>query len=217
MALKDFIAQVKNGGLARGSHYAVEITPPVGMSAIGNMQKILMFCDQAQLPGLNLSTTPNRVFGEIREVPYEKLFDNINLSFYMDQDMEVKFFFDAWMGLIQNPYDRTFSYYKDYIGSMKIQVQDINDNSRYEVELFECYPKNIGAVALDYSSKDTLKLNVTMQYKHWTSKTVSTSAAGGATDKSLVDKYGKVGKFLMGAAGSYAVTKLPSLIGKLKR
>lgn len=57
-----------------------------------------------------------------------------------------------------------------------------------------------------------------MQYKNWTSKTLSTSSDGSATtDKSLVDKYGKVGKFLMGAAGSYAVTKLPSLIGKLKR
>jgi hypothetical protein len=214
MALKDFIAQVKNGGLARGSHYAVEINPPRGMVGIGNMQKILMFCDQVQLPGLNLSTTPNRTFGEVREVPYDKLFDNINLSFYMDQGMDVKFFFDTWMGLIQNPYDRTFNYYNDYVSSMKIQVQDINDKTRYEVELFECYPKNISAVQLDYSSKDVLKLNVTMQYKNWTSKTMTVT---GSTEKSLLDKYGKVGTFLIGAAGSYAVTKLPGLIGKLKR
>jgi hypothetical protein len=35
--------------------------------------------------------------------------------------------------------------------------------------MFECYPKSIGAIQMDYSSKEIMKLNVVMQYRNWSS------------------------------------------------
>ena len=37
--------------------------------------------------------------------------------------------------------------------------------------LYECYPKSINSIQLDYSAKDVMKINVTMQYKYWLSST----------------------------------------------
>lgn len=168
--LNQFIAQVKNVGMSRTNRYSVIMAPPQNewMAEYRDLEEILLFCDQVQLPGVNLATVQNRTFGEFREVPYEKLFGEISMSFYVDQSLVVKQFFDAWMNSIQNPYTRTFAYYNSYITQMDIQVEDVNDNTRYTVTAYECYPKTVSAIQMDYANKDVMKLQVTMQYKYWT-------------------------------------------------
>jgi hypothetical protein len=164
MSLDQFIANVKSSGLARTNRYSVFFNPPLQKR---DAQQVLLYCDQVQLPSLNFSTIQNRTFGEFREVPYEKLFGDISMSFYVDTNMKVKLLFDKWMSYIQDPTTRTFNYYDDYICDMVINVQDLNDSTQYEVKLFECYPKTMGAVQLDYASKDIMKLSITMQYKYF--------------------------------------------------
>lgn len=171
--LKDFIGEIKTGGLARTSRFSVDFSLPSSVqrrSTYGlNLRKILLFCDTAQLPGVSLSTTQSRTFGEFRELPYEKLFDNVSLTFYVDTDMSVKSLFDDWIASIQDPETKTFSYYKDYTTDFFIDVYDIKENRRYGITLFEAYPKSIGSVTLDYASKEVMKLQVNMIYRNWTS------------------------------------------------
>jgi hypothetical protein len=226
--INQFISEVKTGALARTNRFAVEMTPPGGINP-GNLRRILLFCDSVQLPGINYSTVQNRTFGEFREVPYEKLYEPINLTFYVDNDLIVKKMFDDWMSLISNPDRRTFEYYKNYIApKFVIEVQDINDKTRYQVELFEAYPKNVNAVSLDNASKDVMKLTVNMQYKYWKQKEISQLADDQKISTSLIDKMTKnfsgfqetlnrtlgttAGNFVTGSVLSYGVTKLPGLL-----
>lgn len=173
--LSEFIAEVKTG-IARSNRYEVSFTSPrfIDGADPNALRKTLLFCDQVQLPGLNISSFQNRTFGEFREAPYEKLFDNINMSFYVDHKMEVKVLFDTWMAKIQDPYTRKFKYYREYTTDMTIKVQDTENITRYEVKLFECYPKSVGTIQLDYAAKDIMKLPVNMQYKYWISGQVNT-------------------------------------------
>jgi hypothetical protein len=233
--LKDFISEIKKGSLARSNRFAIGFTPPktaqkpyLAGSDPATLRKVILFCDQVQLPGVNFSTVQNRVFGEFRETPYEKLYDNINMSFYVDNDMKVKSLFDNWMNSIQDVTTRTFNYYDNYTTDMTIEVQDINDKTRYEVKLFECYPKNIGAIQMDYASKDVMKLSITMQYKYWTASPKVALPDGQVVSGNLIDKFTKdfsgfqqslnnviganAGNFVTGAIGSYGVTKLPGLL-----
>jgi hypothetical protein len=226
--INQFISEVKTGALARTNRFGVEFTPPAGINP-GNLRKILLFCDTVQLPGINYSTVQNRTFGEFREVPYEKLYEPINLTFYVDNDMMVKKMFDDWMSLISDPNTRTYSYYDTYIAKkFTIEVQDINDKTRYQIELFEAYPKNMNAVNLDNASKDVMKLTVNMQYKYWTATPIEPLADGQKIPTSLIDKLTKnftgfqetlnrtlgstAGNFVTGSVLSYGVTKLPGLL-----
>lgn len=170
--LNQFIAQVKTIGIARTNRFSVIITPPKKLAGLSNtgLQFILLFCDQIQIPGLNLATTPNRTYGEFREVPYEKLYGDIQMSFYVDNNMTVKRMFDDWMNLIQSPNSRNFAYYDDYTTDMQIEVQDTRDRLRHRTYIYEAYPKTISAVQMDYASKDVMKLQVNMQYKYWKSE-----------------------------------------------
>ena len=190
--LNEFIAQVKNIGMARTNRYTVMLTPPNNewMAEYGDLRDMLLFCDQVQVPGVNLATVQNRTFGEFREVPYEKLYGDIQLNFYVDTGMYVKGFFDAWMNSIQNPFTRNFSYYKSYTTQMTIDIEDLNDETRYSVTAYECYPKTVSPIQLDYASKEVMKLQVTMQYKYWTSYATRVENPDGS-DQSLA-----IGQFL---------------------
>lgn len=225
--IQEFVSQVKSGGMARTNRYAVLFTPPSGVSS-ASLQKILLFCDQVQLPGSNFSTVQNRTFGEFREVPYERIYDNITMSFYVDTEMKVKELFDNWQNLISNPQTRTYNYYNNYITNMVIEVQDINDKTRYSVTLWECYPKTISSIQLDYNSKDIMKISVGMQYKYWTAEPVTPLADGQKVPTTWYDKMMKnfsgfqetlnntigtrAGNFVTGSALTYGVTKLPGLL-----
>ena len=171
--LDQFIAGVKSG-MARTNRFKVAFSMPKcltnGYTTVApdtDLRKILLFCDQVQIPGVNFSTIQSRTFGEFRDVPYEKLYDAVNLSFYIDKDLMVKSFFDSWISGIQDKYTRTFNYYNEYITDVTIEVLDMVDKSVYIIDLHEAYPKTVGSVQLDQASKDIMKLNVTMQYKYF--------------------------------------------------
>ena len=166
--LNDFIAQVKSEGLMKSNRYIIEMVMPTGMRPSVNMRKVLLLCDSIAVPGVTISTTPARTYGEIREMPYEKIFAPANLSFYVDNKMEVKKLFDEWQGVIQNPTTRNHGYYRDYTTKIVITILDVYDNQRYQITLHEAYLKDLGSVQMSNESREVMKLNVTFQYKYWT-------------------------------------------------
>ncbi len=170
--LNEFISAVKTGGIAKASKFEVLISKP---NVVRNLtyrndtewKKMLMFCNQATLPGMNYTTTQSRTFGEFREIPYERTFDPLTLDFYCDQQMWIKGFFDEWMSRIQDNVTREYSYYNDYTVDIQVNVLDRSNNSVYGIQLYECYPKTMNQIQLDYSSNEVMRLSVTMQYRYW--------------------------------------------------
>jgi len=227
--IKNFIAEIKSQGLARTNRFAVFFQPPM-QSNPASVRKVLLFCEQAVLPGVNFSTTQNRSYGEVREVPYEKLFDTVQLTFHVDKDMQVKKLFDDWIMAIQNPINRSFAYYNDYVVPLAIEVQDVADNTRYEVQLYEAYPKTITAINLQHDSKETMKISVTFQYKYYTTSTITQLANGQKISTNLIDSsmenftgftarlnkgLGEVGNFMTGAVVQSAMKSFSSVTSRI--
>jgi hypothetical protein len=179
--LNEFISTVAGEGLMRTSRFAVLFSIPNAIPEgqyARDFRKVLLYCDNINLPGITLETTAARTFGEQREMPHNKLFDTINMGFYVDNSMSVKLLFDNWMGAIQDPITRTFNYYRDYTTDITIDVFDVADKSRYQVTLFQCYPKALNPIQMDYGNKDVMKMTVAMNYKYWiSSATTNTNGA----------------------------------------
>lgn len=175
MSLNNFISEIsKNNGLARNNRFSILLTKPDFITMDNSsLQTLNLFCDTAQLPGININTNQVRVYGEIREVPYEISYEPVTLTFYVDNNLMVKKFFDEWLLGVNIGDSRNFRYYDEYAKSIQIDVEDLNDRSLYRVYLMEAYPKNVSAVSLDYASKDVMKLSVTFQYKYWRSEQLS--------------------------------------------
>ena len=178
MKISDFVSSMGKG-MALTNRFSVILSMPTVVTAGATagrteLKNLLLFCDQAQLPGLTVNATPIRIFGEVRETPTEYNYEPITLSFYVDRKMHLKAWFDDWIKMIQNGSQRTFRYYDEYVcPQMQILVQDSKDRTTYQVNLYEVWPKSIGAIQMDYASKDVMKLSVTLQYKYWRYTTVN--------------------------------------------
>lgn len=167
-ALSQFISEVKTRGMARNNRYLVEIPLNEDGSRIASL-----FCESVALPGLNLATTQQRVYGEQREIPYERMFEPVSFTFYVDSGMVIKKAFDDWMGQIIDPLTRAQAYYNNYIREVKIKVFNVDDTSPYAIKLYEAYPKTVQAIQLDANGKDIMKLTVTMIYHYWQSEQIT--------------------------------------------
>ncbi len=225
---KDFIAEIKTQGLSRTNRFTVEITPPAEGPAVS--RRILLFCEQATLPSLSYATVSNKTYGESREVPYDRMFEPITLQFHVDRDFQVKKVFDTWMQAIQDPVTRRFNYYNNYTTKMTIAIQDLQDRTSYMVDLYECYPKTVQSIALDAEAKDTMRLQVSFQYKYWDSKKVEELPNGMKVSTDNINKYtsdftgfqarfnkglGEAGNFLTGAVGQIGMRAFSQVVSKV--
>lgn len=172
-SLTGFIANVKNGGLAKTTYYTVMISPPKAMLNDNrefntDLNKYILFCDAAELPSSSIHSTDTSVYGEVRETPTQRAYGGLTLSFYVDIDLQIKLMFDSWMNLIIDPISRTHGYYDDYTSIVEIIVYDVNEVPKYAMQLHECYPKDIQAINLAYATDTSpMKLSVSMQYKYY--------------------------------------------------
>jgi hypothetical protein len=217
---KDFIAEIKTKGIARTNRFTVDFTPPKAMPE--QTKRMLLFCEKASLPGINFATTANRSYGETREVVYDRMYDPVTLTFHVDRAMTVKDIFDQWSQHIVNPLDRTVGWYSNYVTPMTIRIQDLEDKTTYLVALYEAYPKSVSAISLDsQNNTDTMRLDVTFQYKYWYASTIqqdpytklekTSGGFQGYLDNftGFQEKYlkglGEAGNFVTGAVGQYAM------------
>jgi hypothetical protein len=173
--LNEFISAVKIGGLAKPSKFEVNIAKPEVVNNLryknnSDWRTMLMYCEQATLPGINYTTTQSRTFGEFREMPYERIFDPLQLSFYCDSSMWIKGFFDEWISKIQDSKTREFAYYDKYTVPISVDVLNNEGAKTYGIDLYECYPKTMSAIQLDYGAKDVMKLQISFQYRYWRNK-----------------------------------------------
>ena len=184
--LNEFISKVKSTGLAKTNRYRVTIATPALMTGFMNSGRLItLFCESTSLPGQVVATTEQRIMGETREFPYSKMFDNITLSFYIDNNFEVKAFFDNWLNYISNTQNKITYYYKDYIApTVLIEVLPMDSEvSMYSITLHEAYPKGISPIRLSADSRDIAKIGVSLNYKYYTTShvasTKSMSSIGG--------------------------------------
>ena len=96
-SLYDFISQIKGEGLSRTNRFLVNIASPAALGG-SDARLIQLYCEQAALPGMAYASTPVRSFGENREVVYERNFEPIALTFYVDRKMSVLSFFNEVIG-----------------------------------------------------------------------------------------------------------------------
>lgn len=176
MSLKDFISASRLMGLAKPNRFTVYFQAPntlanAGPFAPNAMQNIALYCNRATLPGISLSTAPIRTTGEVMNVAYDRNFEPCTLTFYADIGMNAKFFFEEWINSVQSREDRTFAYYDDYtIPKMVIDVETVNNQPAYRVELYKAFPKSVSDVVLDYGNNGIMEISVTFEYRYWKSK-----------------------------------------------
>lgn len=170
-SISNFISEVNIRGLARPNRFEVFILPPSGLGGFtGSGRLVSLLCESASLPAMSVSTKPYRIYGASYQRPVSSEFngDGITLSFYIDNKMEVKSFFDAWMFKIVNPNSFNVSYQREYVSQIKISQLDEKNNENYSIYLEDVFPRAVNMLDLNMGSTNQVhKLNVTFAYRRW--------------------------------------------------
>jgi len=236
MSILNFATELRNRGIARQSHYVVEIVPPPFYSTPMDESFIPLFCEQAQLPEIALMTDTIKDNGLFREAVYDKAYGSVTMTFACDQNMIVKSFFDKWvLGTVMSK-GGVFAYPKEYTAPW-MQIHQLNQalDTVYSVRLTNVYPKVVNDVILTANSRDYNRVQVMFVYESWDSqvnvmndsyvnKINQDVAAGKEPDFNSVKK-GIIqagaglmtGEYNNGAGNTdYTKTKLNSLMGAQK-
>ena len=90
---------------ARPSIYEVRIQLPWD-SQVEENRVLSLNCYNAQIPGISLATTDKDI--GYRSVAYQKLYDDVLLSFYCREDFSELEFMQKWMNLISSTVTNSF-------------------------------------------------------------------------------------------------------------
>jgi hypothetical protein len=153
---------------AKQNRFDVIIIPPTNLPFIGVSSRDLAFkCQTAELPGRTMATTEQKTYGPIEKFPYLTMFNDIDLTFIIEDDMRHKRFFDNWLNYISPLSTNNYKYKSDYCCDIVINQYDLTDKLSYSVRLIESFPLSVNQLSLDWSSDDYHKLTVTFAYTRW--------------------------------------------------
>lgn len=167
--LENFKSTVLRGGLARTNRFEVIITPPPNFPS-NFASKVSLFCEQASLPMLNISTKPHRIYGPNYQRPVTSEYggEGIPLTFHVDRQMTIKTFFDDWMQRIVDRTNFNVAYQNTYVTEVEIRQLDERENVTYSVKLLEAFPRSMNLMDLNHSStSQTHRLTVLFAYRRW--------------------------------------------------
>lgn len=171
--IENFRSAIASGGLARENRFEV-LLPEFGS---GNTP-VSLFCKTASLPQLAVLTKQQRLFGpsQIRAASIDYGGQGLQLTFYVDSNMDVKKYFDDWMHKCINSSSFTANYLKDY--AKDVWIYQLNDKEEpvYEIKLAEAFPTGSGPLSLDQASNDSFHIfPVTFAYRYWETQDVNNS------------------------------------------
>jgi len=166
-------------GYATPNRFEVIFTGPKPSGGLGDVnsstggkapRKISIHCESIQLPARAVESTPDvNIYGVPREVANRPLYaGEVTMSFQSSSNLEERVFFEEWQQMTFNPATWNVGYYENYVRPVDIYIMDKQDKRRYGIRLHECFPKEISAVDMGYSSNnELLKINVNLQYRYW--------------------------------------------------
>jgi hypothetical protein len=181
-----FKSRVKSAGLSRQNRFYVMISPPVSIGTT-DLQTILLMCQTASVQGVSVTTAPVRTTGEQFEAPYDRAFAGASMTFFVDTELKVRYFFDLWINSIQNPQTRTFGYAKEFKSpEIEIGVLKLDDSPSYKIKLYDAFPKSVGALSLSGDNNNIMTLDVQFDYKYYTTEIMTSAELGSPLNQQLL-------------------------------
>ena len=167
-SINEFKSSFKSD-LARPNKFDVAIPVPLTLIPyVSSARRLHYRCENANLPGRTFATAEQKIGSNpIEKYPYQTTFNDMDLTFIMDDDMQQKVFFDAWLNYVNPQYNYNFRYKGDYVTTITINQYDVQNKLSYSVDLVDAYPISMNQLDLDWSSDGYHKLVVTFAYTYW--------------------------------------------------
>lgn len=174
--LTEFLSTVKSKNLAKATHFRLDLDiphglfkdAPRGIDLLETTRTISLFCYFAQFPPSNIQVSEIQTYGTPFWQPSVKLVDRMYIGMYLDQDFEIKKFFDAWIDAIFDKNTAHLRFRDDYSTTLTLHQLDAQFEPVYSVKLNDVFPTYIEPVSVHYSDKNKIStLTAQLCYRTW--------------------------------------------------
>lgn len=209
MGVKSYINAIVSGrGMAKSNTYAIYFSGGV-ITSLGTAgfqginaplldetpsqvgQRVLLMCDEVSLPGVQSSTGSVSRFSGAAPVyyPTTKIYNDIQLSFMCDAEMQALNFLNTWYEKIYTPANGTktsksfrLNYPEEYQCNMIIEKRERSANSEIGIltAQYTCngsWVYSIDQTPLSYGSSQLVKVTANLYYSNWDVKFFPVAAA----------------------------------------
>jgi hypothetical protein len=193
-SLTSFISEVRSTGMARPTHFEVEIVEPECIFRNrGKARIVSLFCKTASLPQSRINTSRLQIAGPpiYRPIGVDYGGDNLTLGFYVDSKLNIKTFFDEWIDGMVGRQTGTHQYSSYYQTSLKIKQLDVQQRAVYVANFQDVFPVSVNPLMLDHNSTGQVhELTVTFNYRRWSYETLdySTVPEESSQSQASIDK-----------------------------
>ena len=133
-------------------------------------QQVNLHCSSVAMPGHDLQaqdvqhgSAPGRQM--VQSHDYN---GTIAASFYLDDHLRERHFFEMWMKMAVSIDTHKASYYDDYIGTMEIYQLNGDGQITYAIKATEVYPTTMAGIEYAYANTNQIALqSVNFQYRQW--------------------------------------------------
>lgn len=150
-------------------------TPLEFLVTINRLPNVEFYTQRAVIPGISANPVQHpTMFNKIYETPDELTYNNFELSFIIDENMNNYLEVFNWMTSITAP--KNFDQFRQLMESKEGVVSDIsiivlnsNKNSSIRVNFKNCFPISLSDIDLDttQTSLEYSKATVTFQYDYY--------------------------------------------------
>lgn len=173
-SLKNFRSEVNRRGLAKPNRFEVIIQLPIALTSqkisASDTRLVSLMCEAASLPTQSIGVKTQRIYGPVYQRPYSVDYggEGLSMTFLLDQQMDVKALFDAWISKIVDPMQYFVYYHNTYVSKIQINQLNEKDKTSYSVLLEDAFPRSVALLELNNTTQNQVhKLNVTFGYRRW--------------------------------------------------
>jgi len=128
-------------------------------------------CESAELPGISLMTQDVKIYGPTYKLPYQKQYNDLNLTFICTNDFYERKLFDRWIEAIMPGDTNNMRFPKGdqtkYLTDITIVQFDEFVKQIYAVKIIDAFPTSIAPMQVSWSDDGFHKLTVSFAYQRY--------------------------------------------------
>jgi hypothetical protein len=165
---------------ARPSLFEVVIFAKPDSTLKSLQQKLSFSCHTCTIPGMSIATTEKDTpQAGYNSIAYQKIYEDVTMSFYVSEDMQEIKIFQDWMKMMINPANNHVGFYDSYKSTIEIKNLDRQQKKVLTTTLFEAYPKTLNSIDLSYGAVDeVMNVSVVFTYRYYEQKFGETETVG---------------------------------------
>lgn len=189
--ISQFISNINQKGIAKTSHFDVDFSlPAILLPDTATPRLLKLRCESAELPGRQIGTTENRIYGPIYKTPYDSVYDEMSMTFVDTADMSIRVFFELWIDQVFNSETNSINYIDDVVSDIFVRQYDQAGtpdtlNSVLAFRLIRAFPTNVNQLTVSWADDSPHVLGVTFFYERYVIDDGALEAPAFSTEDSL--------------------------------